>query len=582
MEEEKKAALRKQQEISDEPEVIAYNPRKVNNWLQNMNGVSRNQDDRFQENYLYGTLPNGFRHHEQRSSQQGNEDLHKNSIPVKSRAESYHTYNKYDQMASHREKWDLVRQRSRSTDALPRKNENKHNKEDQYTHRSSKDLQEFNDGKQMFPDIYSDNIHSYESYNIANNDDRATRFYSEYERSSQRPVDTYETLVTEREALHSDYQLFKDRDESRFRAHRSMLASDNVHERNRISKTDRQRRPQVKDINEEVDRILKERNNGEIFGDHKKADKQYEQEKTYKEKEQDEMRQIHKYWAINEAFEKDLQTGLKDSPKTTIDSDERKNQTKHEITAEDKEGIELTENKRVNENSVEKKANNAKENKEAKKTKIKYENQVYVESSKQKSRHKGSKKSKKQTSKTSSATLVTSVKHDSIQDRDNFVTDGKTDITTTSSGAYSPMKRYDSQVEKRYLQFDKYTDSDVYPRTPEPSLTQDNLKRKHKFEENKQRRSLKSNEDRHYNEQDRGNKTKYNNDQDEIITDNSKSVKSFSSRPTIDSRTVKFPNKEGESTGKTFSVLAGDVGMMEQFQNISEGLRSYNVSVKVV
>ena len=582
MEEEKKAALRKQQEISDEPEVIAYNPRKVNNWLQNMNGVSRNQDDRFKENYLYGALPNGFRHHERRSSQQGNEDLHKNPIPVKSRAESYHTYNKYDQMASHREKWDLVRQRSRSTDALPRKKENKHNKEDQYTHRSSKDLQEFNDGKQMFPDIYSDNMHSYESYNIANNNNRATRFYSEYERSSQRPVDTYETLVTEREALHSDYQLFKDRDESRFRDHRNMLVNDNTHERIRRSRIDRQRRSGVKDINEEVDRILKERNNDEIFGDHTKADKQYEQEKTYKEKEKDEMRQIHKYWAINEAFEKDLQTGTKDSPKTTFDSDERMNQTKHEITAEDKEGIELIENKRVNENPVEKKGNNAKENKEAKKTRIKYENRVYIDSSKQKSRTKGSKKSKKHTSKTSSATLAKSVKQDSIQDTDIFVTDGKTDITTTSSGAYSPMKRYDSQVEKRYLQFDKYTDSDVYPRTPEPSLTQDNLKRKHKFEENKQRRSLKSNEDRHYNEQDRGNKTKYNNDQDEIITDNSKSVKSFSSRPTIDSRTVKFPNKEGESTGKTFSVLAGDVGMMEQFQNISEGLRSYNVSVKVV
>ena len=627
---------RNRQEFSDEQN-ISYSPRKVNNWLQSMNGVAgapRQPANGYQENYLYGSLPNGFIQHEQKVIERRRKDeVPKHPIKVKSRAESYHTYNRDDQMASHREKWDLVRQRSQSTDALPRKKESKY-KEEQLTNRSEKDVLDIYDNKQkqLFPAINSNSLRYADDYDVRENDERDLRFYSDYERSPRRHIDTYESLVTEREARESDYQLYRNRDDSRFRTHRDIAVNpvyDNAFESDGKSKSQRRKHAGLKDINDEVERILKEREKDQRYSMHmhERDENQREQEKTYKEKERDEIRQVQKYWAINDEFQKDLQTvqpSLTDSKRKVSVSKERLDQKKTENTATDKE--KELQNEKVEEISTANKANfmktkPTKENKETKKTRIKYENRIFIDSSKHKSKKKDSKKAKRLPSKTSSATRVTGETLDSLNETEIPVDDRKTDVTTTYSGTSSPMKRYDSLIDKRYRQFDKYTNSDVYPRTPEPSLTQENLDGTRKSEESGKQRTGKAYDRIGSNKNDSAQSNKKNdayyddekhvtdhsksvksfssrptidsrtlksnkkndadNDAGDLVTDQSKSVKSFSSRPTIDSRVMKVPNKEGDETGKTFSVLAGDVGMMEQFQTLSGRLRNYNVPVQV-
>ncbi|MEW8548157.1 MAG: hypothetical protein AB2693_32035, partial [Candidatus Thiodiazotropha sp.] len=164
---------------------------------------------------------------------------------------------------------DLARQRSQSTDAITRKDQNRQGEGEQ-TFISTKHLRDFDDPRPMYPDtsqlypnMQPSNRGYGETYEINGRNERDKQFYTEYERSPRKQIDTYDSMVTERDARESDYELYRNRDEPRFRTHREVPSEtkyDRTNETENMSKTERRRRSGTKDFNEEVDRILKERN----------------------------------------------------------------------------------------------------------------------------------------------------------------------------------------------------------------------------------------------------------------------------------------------------------------------------------
>ena len=607
MEEEQKAASKRNQEEFSVDKRATFNPRMVNSWLQNVDGVSPVKEylaNSYQNGFIQASLPNGFVRQGHQNAQRKRHDEFPDpaNAKSKSRAESYHhSYNRQDLMASHRENWDLVRQRSQSTDAITRKDQNRQ-REDEQTFRSTKDLREFYNPRPMYPDLSQmyPSMQPENTYDINGQNERDRQFYSDYERSPRKKIDTYESVVTERDARESDYELYRDRDEPRFRTHRQFPADtryDRTTETENMSKTERRRRSGTRDINDEVDRILKERNKDNWEGAQEQQFQKEMEEKTYKEKEKVEMRNVQKLWAINDEFQKNLENmnevsdakePERQNQKDRQNQKENYNQETDEPSMKDKKykhedkEYKIDGQKQNHEDSrvPTVKSKSTKETKETKKSRIKYENRVFLDQSKHKSKKKESKKAKRLSSKTSSTTRNTQETIGSFRESELPIQDGRTEFTATPTEGSSPMKRYDSQIDKRYSQFDKYTNSDVYPRTPEPSSMKDSVKQgdienvqiKARKEEGKERSKS------YFGWSDKNTENK---DNDVLDTGMAKSVKSISSRPTVDSRTVKLNKKEGGASGNTFSVLAGDIGMMEQFQNLSGKLVNHKAAVQV-
>ena len=605
MEEERKAAVRKSQEMFAAEKKATYNPRLVNSWLQNIDGVNgtvKYPAENYQNGYVNASMPNGsvLRHGHLTISVKRNDELASDLAKAKSRAESYHhSYNRHDQMASHRDNWDLVRQRSQSTDALPRR---KYGKEiDNQTYRSAKDVRD-SYGRNMYPDTfqeyhdaistYKNNEHRYDNQETDNRDRR----YNDYERSPRRNYDTYETVVTERDARESDYDLHRNRDESRFRYHREEPRKpvyDNTPDEENRKRNDKVRRSGTKDLNEEIDRILKERNTEDWPGTRIKEDVD---ERTFQEKERTERRELQKLWAINDAFQKDLETRHPDvkepenkphALKQTTDDNKEIEPTVNDAKQQDKEmKRETFKEMEKDSRSAGAKSKSTKESKDTKRSRFKFDNRIYVDSSKHKSKKKDSKKAKRIASKTSASTRMTQETGETLQNGGEPVQDGRTDATATSTGTSSTMKRFDSQIERKYRQFDKYTSSDVYPVTPELSATQEDFEENGDAEETATKRAKENSVSGSENKDNSQRLSKMialdNKSEDTFQSGRVKSLKSISSRPTVDSRTVQIHNKEGNGSMKTFSVLAGDVGMMEQYQNMSGKIGNSNQpSVKV-
>ena len=594
MEEERRAAIRKSQDMfaATGKRNATYNPRLVNGWVQSVdrvNGMVKHDGIGYQNGYVNGSLPNGtvLRHGNLTISVKRNDDFANETTKAKSRAESYHhSYNRQEQMASHRENWDLVRQRSQSTDALPRRKQSQDMEENlNQTYRSAKEVYSYKDDSEMYPETfqeYHDALSVYKSKERRHNNpetDRKDRSFEDNEISPRRSYDTYGSLVTERDARESDRDLYKDRDEPRFRYHAEeprKPAFDNRSEEEKRIHTDKVRRSKTKDLNEEIDRLLKERMKEEDWpGTRVKEDVD---PLTYREKEHAEKRELHKLWAINDAFQKDLE---KRHPSLNEAENKLTEDKKEPIVEGDKHEEKDTARGSIRETEKDNKSEGAKskgtkETKE-KKSRFKYDNRVYIDSSKHKSKKRESKKVKRLTSRTSASTRITQDTDDTIKDGGEPVHDRQTDASTT--GTSSPMKRYNSQIDKQYRQFDRYTNSDVYPLTPELSATQ----------ENEQNAESKRSRDNSVTKSARGDNFKTlttivldNKSEDTARSDRVKSLKSISSRPTVDSRTVQIRNKDGGGSQKTFSVLAGDVGMMEQYQNMSGKIGNLNQqSVKV-
>ncbi|MEW8548158.1 MAG: hypothetical protein AB2693_32040, partial [Candidatus Thiodiazotropha sp.] len=107
MEEEQKAAAKRNQEEFSAERKATFNPRMVNTWLQNVDGVSPVRDypaNSYPNGFIQASLPNGFVRQEQQIGQTKRRDEFPDLAKAKSRAESYHhSYNRHDLMASHRE-----------------------------------------------------------------------------------------------------------------------------------------------------------------------------------------------------------------------------------------------------------------------------------------------------------------------------------------------------------------------------------------------------------------------------------------------------------------------------------------------
>ena len=614
MENERRAVIKKSQDMFAAEKNATYNARLVNGWVQNVDMVNemvKHPKETYQNGYANASMPNGtvLRHGHLTVTVKRNDDFANDTTKAKSRAESYHaSNNRNEQMASHRENWDLVRQRSQSTDALPRKGsqhrEDSHtlprgkasqDREDSQTYRSANDAYDYNKGSLMYPDtfqeyhdalsVYRNNEHRYNNPET----DTRDRHYEDNGKSPRRNYDTYGSLVTERDARESDRDLYKNRDESRFRYHPEEPRKppfDNRPEDEKRTKTDRVGRSITTDLNEEIDRILKERNKEDWPGTRIKEEID---PMTYREKEQVEKKELQKLWAINDAFQKDLE---KRHP--NLNEIEHKSHAPRETRGDEKEHIvndAKQEDKDTERDSFKEtqkdskstgaKAKSTKEIKDNKKSRFKYDNRVYIDSSKHKSKKKDSKKAKRLASKTSASTRITQETEGTEMEGGETAQDGQTDAT--SAGTSSPMKRYNSQIDRGYRQFDKYTNSDVYPLTPELSATHEDYEDEQDADSSEIKRTGNNSEVRsERNDIFQGHKNTLDNKSDTTRSERVKSLKSISSRPTVDSRTVQTRNKDGGGSRKTFSVLAGDVGMIEQYQNMSGKVGNLNQqSVKV-